>query len=89
MIKNLLRILASSATLVAMMLVANIAVARPDSAIAFESVDSVATTVNLNVMSSSLQSTHANTLLDSLGCSCPACVEGAIPSTALFESEIL
>ena len=78
MIKTLLRILASSATLVAVMLVANIAVARPDSAIAVERVGSVPSTVNLNLVSPSLQSIHADDFsFNGLGCSCAACTQKA------------
>lgn len=82
MIKNLLRLLASSATFIAVMLAANIAIAQPESAIAIPQVDNVSqsasSSVNLNVISSSLESYQSNNvLLDHLGCSCATCTQGA------------
>ncbi len=79
MIKNLLRILASSVTFVAVMLVANIAMPK---AIAFPQVDNVSQptslSVSLNVISPSLESYQSNnSLLDHLGCSCATCTQGA------------
>ena len=79
MIKNLLRLFASSATFIAVMLVANIAIAAPqiedNSALAID--QSSSSLINLNVISASLDSN--NSLLDHLGCSCGICTQGNNP----------
>ena len=85
MIKNLLRLLASSATFVAVMLVANVAIANPNSspkplqvndksAFAIEQQSSV----NLNVVSPFLMSAHqsSSSLAVHFGCSCGVCTQG-------------
>ncbi|MCC0176513.1 hypothetical protein I4641_05910 [Waterburya agarophytonicola K14] len=85
MIKNLLRLLASSATFVAVMLVANITVAAPqiDNTSILTTARSQSSLVSLNVVSPSLvfdcQPNHF--LSDSLGCSCAVCTQG-IESTS-------
>ena len=80
MIKKLLRLLAASANFVAVLLVANVAIAATqiDNA-SLPSVDSSKSQlVNLNVVSPSLKIVQQsdNILLDHLGCSCAVCTQG-------------
>ncbi|MGD1920707.1 MAG: hypothetical protein ACFCAD_18585 [Pleurocapsa sp.] len=74
-----MRILASSTTFAAVMLVANVAIAQPDSAIALSPAiisQSPSPSVNLNLISPSLKSYQSNdSLLDHLGCSCAVCAQ--------------
>ena len=84
MIKNLLRLLASSASLVAVLLITNIAVAAPQTnTYELQIVNPTRLEpVNLNLVSSTLELVpHSdNTLGDRFGCSCAACTQ-AINST--------
>lgn len=79
MLKNLLRLLVSSATFVALMLVANIAIANPAKSITTLQVDhqQPSLSVNLNVVSPSLEfiAQSHNSLSDHLGCSCGVCTQ--------------
>lgn len=89
MIKNLLRILASSATFVAVMLVANVAIAQADTEISFTQTNQVSASqartsfVNLSQISTSLKPYKSdNPLLDHLGCSCAVCTQGVTPGNS-------
>lgn len=86
MIKYLLRLLISSITFVAVMLIANLAIAQDNSAIALTSTEvipnapEIPTVVNLNVISPELdaiaQSNQKQTLDNHFGCSCEMCAQG-------------
>lgn len=89
MIKNLLRILASSATFVAVMLITNTAIAQPGIDISSAQMDRVSASqagssfINLSQISSSLKPYKSdNPLLDHLGCSCAVCTQGVTPGSS-------
>jgi hypothetical protein len=77
MLKNLLRLLATSASLVALLLFANTALAASsiDNAQILTIKQSELQLVNLNVISPTLELTNQshNSLLQHFGCSCPVC----------------
>jgi|GEM_PF-2386575 len=76
MIKNILRLLTTSTSLVALLLVTNSAIAITLPAHPVTQVKS--STVSLNVISPTLQliGDGNNQLLDHLGCSCAVCTSG-------------
>jgi hypothetical protein len=82
MLKNLLRLLATSTSLVALLLFANISLAAPsiDNALTPTVKNSESQLVNLNVISPALKLTNQsdNPLLQHLGCSCAVCTQGSV-----------
>ncbi|MEL6910387.1 MAG: hypothetical protein AAFR62_08045 [Cyanobacteria bacterium J06629_2] len=72
MLKNILRLLAASASFVALLFVTNPAIAAP--APASPSTQFTAPAINLSIMSPSLQE-NSNTLLEHLGCTCAVCTQ--------------
>ncbi len=79
MLKNLLRLLATSASLVALLLFANTAIAATtDNFLLLTVKQPELELVNLNVISPGLELTNQynNTLLQHLGCSCAVCTQG-------------
>jgi hypothetical protein len=86
MLKNLLRLLVSSTTFVALMLVANLAIANPVQGITAPETDHLlmlvgnqqpSSSINLNVVSSSLKFADQfnDSQLDHSGCSCAVCMQ--------------
>lgn len=71
MLKNILRLLAASASFVALLFVTNQAIAA--NLTVEDQLQSP--TVSLNVVSPSLQLVNNNTLLNHFGCSCTACIQ--------------
>lgn len=79
MLKNLLRLLAASTSLVTLLLFANTAVATTTDNFLPQTVNQLELQlVNLNVISPTLELTNQsnNTLLQHLGCSCAVCTQG-------------
>ena len=74
MLKYILRLVAASASLVALLLVANQAIAATPVSNSPVRLDSAP--VSLNIVSPSLQLNKGNdTLLQHLGCTCAACIQ--------------
>jgi hypothetical protein len=86
MLKNLLRLLATSASLVALLLFANTALASSsiDNAQISTVRQSELQLVNLNVTSPTLKLTNQsqNPLLQHFGCTCPVCTQGVFTVTS-------
>jgi hypothetical protein len=79
MLKHLLRLLAASTSLVALLLFANTSVAATTDNFVLPTVNQPELElVNLNVISPALELTSQsnNTLLQHLGCSCAVCIQG-------------
>lgn len=82
MLKNILRLLAASTSFVALLLVTNSAIAITP--LVNTSDQFQATSINLNVVSPSLQlASSTDSLLDHFGCSCGACTQSLGTSNSL------
>lgn len=79
MMKNLLRLLAASASFVALLLVANTAIAAPkiNNSLAQTVNQTALQQVSLNVISPDLEliNEQNNSMFDHLGCSCSICTQ--------------
>lgn len=72
MLKNILRLMAVSASFVALLLVTNPAIATTPLTIDHHWRSSV---ISLNVVSPVLQASNTNTLINHFGCSCAVCIQ--------------